>query len=342
MKTIILNKPEDFELIETEFPNKPKPHEALVKVRRIGICGTDIHAFKGRQPFFSFPRILGHELGVEILEVGEEVKHLKAGDRCSVEPYFNKTKDQAVRRGKTNCGEAISVFGVHEDGGMREQFLIDANYLHSSAILTFEQLALIEPLAIGFHAVQRAQIQKEDKVLVIGAGPIGLGTAQFAALKSKEVVVMDINKSRLETCKKNLPLKNILHITESDFDQVEALRKIFEGDLPTVILDATGNPYSMKNTLEIAAHGATIVFIGLYQGNFEFHDPLFHKKELTLMASRNALPADFKNIITLIEQNAIQTDFWVSHYLEFQNLPKQFESLFFGKENVLKAIVKMD
>lgn len=341
MKTIILNTPGKLELIETEYPQDPKPDEVLVKVHAIGICGTDIHAFKGKQPFFSYPRILGHELGVEVLKLGENVQNLKVGDRCSLEPYFNRSQDQAVRRGKTNCGEAISVFGVHEDGGMREQFLIDAKYLHQSAKLSYDQLALIEPLAIGFHAVQRAKIQKEDKVLVIGAGPIGIGTAQFAALHSSEVAVMDINQERLKICKENLPIKDTLCIEGSDFDAIEALRKLFEGDLPTVILDATGNPDSMKKTLEMAAHGAIIVFIGLFQGNFEFHDPLFHKKELTLMASRNALSNDFRNIISLIERGEINTDFWISHTIEFDELASKFEPLFFSKESVVKAVVRL-
>jgi 2-desacetyl-2-hydroxyethyl bacteriochlorophyllide A dehydrogenase len=222
---------------------------------------------------------------------------------------------------------------------MREIFAIDAKYLHPSSLLRFEQLALIEPLAIGYHAIQRAAPSAEDKILVIGAGPIGLATAQFAAMNCEEVVVMDINQERLALCKDKLPIKGTIHITGQDFPILEKLREAFNGDLPTIILDATGNPSSMKNTLELAAHGGKIVFIGLFQGDFSFHDPLFHKKELTLMASRNALGKDFKAIIGLIESGKITTDFWITHRVRFEELPVQFENLFFGDQAVLKAMV---
>ncbi|RZS97362.1 zinc-binding alcohol dehydrogenase family protein [Cecembia calidifontis] len=341
MKAIILQEAGNLKAQIQDIPEELEGHEALVKVHRIGICGTDIHAFKGRQPFFSYPRILGHELGVEVIALGETVTHLKPGDRCSVEPYFNRSIDQAVRSGKTNCGEKISVFGVHEDGGMREYFKIDARYLHPSSKLSYEQLALIEPLAIGYHAIQRASPDPEDKILVIGAGPIGMATAQFAVLSSKEIVVMDMNAERLAVCKSNLPIKDTIQIKDPDFPIVDALKKVFEGDLPTVILDATGNPDSMKKTLELAAHGSKIVFIGLFQGDFCFHDPLFHKKEITLMASRNALGKDFKEIIHLIENEKINTDFWITHRVSFDDLPDQFEKLFFGKESVIKAMVDL-
>lgn len=341
MKAIVLQEAGNLMGKHLIMPEGLGPGEALVKVHRIGICGTDIHAFRGKQPFFSYPRILGHELGVEVIGLGDAVSHLHVGDRCSVEPYFNRSEDQAVRRGKTNCGENISVFGVHEDGGMREYFKIDANYLHPSSSLSYEQLALIEPLAIGYHAIQRASPEAEDKILVIGAGPIGLATAQFAALSSKEVVVMDINRERLTVCKSKLPIKDTIHLQEGDFPIVAELRKVFDGDLPTVILDATGNPESMKKTLELAAHGSKIVFIGLFQGDFSFHDPLFHKKELSLMASRNALGRDFKQIIALIEQGKINTDFWITHRLAFDALPDQFEELFFGNKAVIKAMVEL-
>ena len=180
MKAIILKEPGQFVYEETEPDEDLQPHEALLRVHRIGICGTDYHAYRGNQPFFSYPRVLGHELGVEVAAVGSQVTQVKPGDKCSVEPYLNTTQDQAVRRGFTNCGENISVVGVHQDGGMREYLTLPAQYLHTAETLTYDQLALVEPLGIGCHAVNRAKITADDYVLVVGAGPIGLAALQFA------------------------------------------------------------------------------------------------------------------------------------------------------------------
>lgn len=339
MKTIILNSPG--QLVHIQFPSQdqPKQDEALVKVHRIGICGTDYHAFQGNQPFFSYPRVLGHELGVEVLGIGEAVTHLKIGDKCAVEPYFNAGTDQAVRMGKTNCGEKLSVFGVHEDGGMRESFCIPAKYLHPSSVLSYEQLALIEPLSIGCHAVNRSKMNGSDKVLVIGAGPIGLATLQFAGLKTSQLAVMDVNEDRLRFCGNHLTLK--ASINANSADPLAEIRAAFDGDLPTVILDATGNVHSMKKTLEYVSHGGTIVFIGLFQGDFSFFDPLFHKKEITLMASRNSLGADFDEIIGLMEADKINTDLWITHRIAFDDLQHAFPDLLKPESGVIKAIVEV-
>ncbi len=339
MKTIILQAPGQLEHTDTPYPASPKQDEALVRVHRIGICGTDYHAFEGNQPFFSYPRVLGHELGVEVLAIGEAVTHLKTGDKCAVEPYFNAGTDQAVRMGKTNCGENLSVFGVHQDGGMRESFCIPARYLHPSSKLSYEQLALIEPLSIGCHAVNRSKMSGSDKVLVIGAGPIGLATLQFAGLKTSQLAVMDVNEDRLRFCGRHLNLK--AEINAGVGDTTAEIRKAFDGDLPTVILDATGNVHSMKKTLEYVSHGGTIVFIGLFQGDFSFFDPLFHKKEITLMASRNSLGADFDEIITLMEAGSLNTDLWITHRIGFEDLPVALPELLNPESGVIKAIVEV-
>lgn len=339
MNAIILKEPGKLEKIQIDTDNTLKPGQALLKVHRIGICGTDMHAFKGNQPFFSYPRILGHELGVEVLEVGKDVNNVAVGDKCSVEPYFNYKEDQAVRRGKTNCGENISVFGVHEDGGMREYIKLPAKYLHKSSSLTYDQLALIEPLAIGCHAVNRADIKEDDKVLVIGAGPIGLAAMQFAKIKKAQVVVMDINEERLSFSKTSMKVDGSVN-AKSD-DVLEKIREEFAGDLPTVVMDATGNPQSMKNTFEYVAHGGKIVFIGLFQGEFTFFDPLFHKKEVTLLASRNALGEDFEQIIRLMERGMIDTNPWITHRVSFQELIDQFETFLKPETKVIKAMIEL-
>ncbi|MEZ4824953.1 MAG: zinc-binding alcohol dehydrogenase family protein [Bacteroidia bacterium] len=339
MKTIILNKPGDFSLIETEPAATLADGEALLKIHRVGICGTDLHAFAGNQPFFSYPRILGHELGVEVVSVAPDVQHVKPGDRCSVEPYRNPTLDQAVRRGKTNCGENLSVLGVHEDGGMREYLRFPAKYLHKSSVLTYDQLALVETLGIGCHAVNRARVSASDLVLVIGAGPIGLGTIQFARAAGAQVVVMDVNNDRLDFCVGQMGVSGTVNPTEGDPEKL--IRSSFGGDLPTVVFDATGNRHSMAKAIEYVAFGGIVVFIGLYIGDYSFHDPYFHRKEMTLMASRNSQSHEFVQIIDMIEKGRISTDPWITHRAGMQEMIGVFPDWIDPGNKVIKAVLEV-
>ncbi|WP_282089508.1 zinc-binding alcohol dehydrogenase family protein [Aquimarina algiphila] len=337
MKIIRLEKPGVWKSYSKEFPGRDlQPGEALVKVHKMGVCGTDLHAFKGNQPFFEYPRILGHELAVEVLEISAEVSNVKVGDRCSVEPYYNEKIGQAARRGKTNCGDYLRVFGVHVDGGMQEVMKIPAKKLHPSDTLSNDQLAMIEPLAIGCHAVDRAEVKKDDIVLVIGAGPIGLGTIQFAQLTGARVIAMDIDANKLKKAQEITQVKDTLLVS----DHIEEdLEELLAGDLPTIVLDATGSPKSMLNTFKYVSAGGTIVFIGLFQGDIVFNDPYFHKKELTLKASRAALSTDFNRIIKLIEAGKINPETFITHRMNFDDVPTKFEELYDYGGVLIKAII---
>src|ERR1700722_1388086 len=202
MKALLLEAPKSFKNIEMEAPGKPQAGEALVRVHRVGICGTDISGYLGKMPFFSYPRIPGHELGVEVIEVGPGVVNAQPGDRCSVEPYINCQVCYACRRGHTNCCEKHQTLGVHCDGGLRPRFVVPARKLHISRSLAFDQLALVETLAIGCHAVNRAGLQAHESSLIIGAGPIGLSTLEFARLTGAKLIVLDVNKQRLDFCRR--------------------------------------------------------------------------------------------------------------------------------------------
>ena len=340
MNTIILLKPGKFEFVYQELNENLDPDEVLLKVHRIGVCGTDLHAFRGKQPFFSYPRILGHELGVEVIKIGTEVTNLNTGDRCAVEPYFNPKEGQAYRNGKSNCGEHVSVFGVHEDGGMRRLIKVKSKYLHTSTKLSYDQLALVETLAIGCHAVNRAEVKSTDKVLIIGAGPIGLATLEFVKIKKAKVVVMDVQQNRLNFCKNIMQANGVINSQEENVES--RLRNQFDGDLPTVVFDATGNPQSMMKAFEFPAHGGKLVFIGLFQGDVTFHDPLFHRKELTLLASRNSLGVEFEEIIKLMEEGKIDTSPWITHRTKFENVIDQFESWTQPETGVIKAMIEVD
>jgi threonine dehydrogenase-like Zn-dependent dehydrogenase len=312
--------------------------EALLRVHRIGVCGTDLHAFAGRQPFFEYPRILGHELGVEVLDPGSEPNGLQRGDRCSVEPYLTCGRCIACRRGKTNCCTELKCLGVHTDGGMRPLLALPAAKLHRSDKLDYDQLALIETLGIGAHAVERADVRPDDYVLVIGAGPIGLSVVQFAAMTAGKLAVMDVSARRLEFCRERLGVR---HTIEAQAHALERIRAIGGGELPNIVFDATGNAKSMEATFELVAHGGRIVFVGLIQGNVSFSDPNFHRRELTVCASRNATADTFRRIIKLVEAGEIDTKPWITHRFALAETPTVFPREIAGNPAVLKAMIEV-
>jgi alcohol dehydrogenase len=328
-------------MCEVEEPSSPGPGEALIRTVRMGICGTDVSCYLGKFPFFDYPRIPGHELGVEILEVGEGVKNVKPGDRCSVEPYLNCGQCHACRKGKGNCCENLKVFGVMMNGGLCERSIIRADKLHPSTQLSFEQLALVETLAIGCHASNRGNAGPEDHVLIIGAGPIGLSTLEFNRLTGATVTVMDMSEDRLAFCRENYGIQNLITF-KGDGSEIEHMRQITNGSLYDVVTDATGNNHSMSNALEYVAFSGALVYVGITTEQIYFPHPALHRREIDLLASRNALPQDFPEIIGLIEDGTINTDPWITHRIKMDQVIDKFESLIHPDSGVLKAIIELD
>ena len=328
MKALCLRAVQTFEWIDVPEPSAPAAGEVLVAVHAIGICGTDVSGYLGKMPFIEFPRVLGHELGVEVLAVGAGVTQVAVGDRCSVEPYLNCGLCHACRQGRTNCCMTLEVLGVHRDGGMCERLILPASKLHRSARLNFEQLALVETLAIGCHAVERGAVLKSDDVLIIGAGPIGLSVLEFARLATRRVAVLETNEDRRDFVKAHYPGVIVLqHIPPECFAQV--------------VFDATGHAGSMSQTLNYAKFTGRIVFVGITKEPFALDDPLLHRRELTLLASRNALSADFPRIIGLIESGQIDTRPWISHRTDFDRLPESFPEWVRPGSGVIKAVVSV-
>jgi len=338
VKQVTLVKPECFESTEVPAPERA-PGEALVRSRCIGVCGTDLHAFAGRQPFFTYPRVLGHELGVEVLDVEPNDRGIQPGTRCAVEPYLHCGRCRACRCGKTNCCERLRVLGVHTDGGMRSVFSVPVDKLHPSDQLSFEQLALVETLGIGAHAVERASPLPGESTVVIGTGPIGLAVIQSLQAAQVRPIVADLSETRLAFCRKWLGLAHTVNPREGDF--AELLRDCNGGDLPTLVIDATGHRLSMAGTFDLAAHGGRIVFVGLFVGELSFDDPNFHRRELTLLASRNARSETLREVIAQIEAGRIDTSPWITHRLALKEVPAQFASLP-AAEGLIKAMIHTD
>ncbi|TWT57682.1 putative L-galactonate oxidoreductase [Thalassoglobus neptunius] len=340
MKAIQLAQPKHFQKIDIEEPAPPGPGQAVVRTHRMGICGTDYSGYLGKMPFFSYPRIPGHELGVEVLEVGDDVTNVKPGDRCSVEPYMNCGECYACRKGQGNCCEKLNVIGVMVDGGLCEKFLIRADKLHTSETLTFEQLALVETLGIGCHACDRGAPQEGDHVLIIGAGPIGLATLEFTRLTGATITVMDMVESRLQFCRDTYGVPHTIQF-KGDGSELEQIAEITNGDKYAVVTDATGHNGSMSNALQYVAHTGSLVYVGITTAEISFPHPALHKPEMTIKGSRNALPSDFTRIIRLIEDGTINTDPWITHRTSFDDVIDQFETFTKPESGVIKAVIEV-
>lgn len=337
MKTIILDQPGQFRLTDTPEPAAPGPEEATVRILRVGICGTDLHAFEGTQPFFEYPRILGHELSAEIVALGSsEANHgLKVGDVVAVEPYNECGDCTACRQGRYNCCEKLWLYGVQRDGGMRELLTVPIRKLHLAEGVSLESLALVEMVGIGAHAVRRADLQPETNVLVIGAGPIGLGTMAFAALEGVNVMAMDINTERLAFCNDNLGIEQTFDARETTPESMAAEL----GDLPLTVFDCTGSRNSMLNAFNYVPHAGQLVFVGLVKDTIEFYNPYFHSHEITLKSSRNATAQDWKHVIASLQNGSVNMDRWVTHIVPPEGLVSDFATWLQPETGVIKAML---
>ncbi|MBO9591405.1 MAG: zinc-binding alcohol dehydrogenase family protein [Niabella sp.] len=335
MKMLVCTAPGHFTFREDALP-EAGAGMARIRLKRVGICGTDLHAFEGTQPFFSYPRILGHELSGELIDAGG-ADGFEPGELVTIIPYFSCGNCIACRTGKPNCCVNINVFGVHIDGGMREEIVVPANSLLHGQGLNADELALVEPLAIGAHGVRRANVQAGEFVLVIGAGPIGLGTMELARIAGARVIALDINADRLRFCQEHLGVHAAVNGTDND--AIEQVKAITNGDFPTVVIDATGNLRAINSGIQYLAHGGRYVLIGLQKEAFSFSHPEFHKRESTLMSSRNAVKEDFEQVIRSMKKGAIRPQTYITHTVAFDEVPAQFESWLNPATGVIKAMV---
>ncbi|WP_159881785.1 zinc-binding alcohol dehydrogenase family protein [Paenibacillus puerhi] len=340
MKAIVCKERNQLKAVELPEPVlAPGSAEAIVSIRRIGICGTDLHAYRGNQPFFTYPRVLGHELSGIVEQVGDQVRGLRPGDQVAVIPYLECGACIACRNGKTNCCTNMQVLGVHTDGGMRERIAVPADHLLVTDGLTLDQAAILEPLSIGAHAVRRSGLRQGETVLVIGAGPIGLGVMLLAKRAGARVIAMDIHDERLDFCGRWARTDHTMNGLHSPVEQLEALTG---GELPTVVFDATGNARSMTTAFSYAAHGGRLVYVGLVKADITFSDPDFHKRELTLLGSRNATREDFEQVMAAFREGLVDAEAFITHRAPFDEVIERFEDWLKPESKVIKAVVELE
>jgi len=336
MKSVVCSEPGSL-LVQDVARPVDKPGQVIVKIKRIGICGTDIHAFGGNQPFFQYPRVLGHELSGEIESVGEGVE-LSPGQDVYIIPYMSCGRCIACIRGKTNCCTDIQVLGVHVDGGMCEYLQVPEQYVISTKGMDLDQLAVVECLAIGAHAVRRAKLTAGSTVLVVGAGPIGMGIMQFAKEAGAKVFVMDMNEERLVFCKEELAADQIIQAGPAAYEQIASLT---DGDFIDTVFDATGNPKAMEAGFTLVAHGGSYVLVSVVKADIRFADPEFHKREMTLMGSRNATREDFEHVVSCLENGSVKVSAMITHKGKLLDLPELLPTWCDPQNSVIKAVVEV-
>ncbi len=323
MRQILLNAPG--ELIERQVPPpSAAPGEALMRIRRVGVCGSDFNAFAGRQPIYTYPRVLGHELSGEVVEIPHRDAGIVVGDRCAIDPYICCRACNACLSGSTNCCENLRLYGVHVDGGMQGLLSVRLDLLHTSKTLSLDQLALVETLGIGAHAVRRSGLKEGESALVIGAGPIGLGVIRFAQLAGAAVRVVELDPSRRG-------------FAESLGAEVTTKAG---GQVASVVFDVTGSAESMRRSLENVTATGRLVFVGLTKEPVVIDDGILHRREITIYASRNSCD-QFPRIIRLLEEGQIDTTSWITHRMALNEVPIRLKDLP-GKSALVKAMVELD
>ena len=338
MKTLVVAEPRQMVWQQRAKPT-PAANDVLIKPLTAGICGTDIHAWAGNQPFFSYPRVLGHELCGEVVELGSEASGFRLGQRVALIPYVACQQCDACLSGKTNCCEKISVIGVHQDGGFCEFLSVPTSNLLAVDDVDPEAAALIEPFAISAHAVRRAAVAADEQVLVVGAGPIGLGVAAIAAAAGANVVVADTSEQRRAHVAQKLGLATVNPL-EADFET--QLKAEFGGRLAGKVIDATGSPAAMNGAVKLIRHGGTIVFVGLHKGDLVIPDIEFHKKETTLMGSRNATLEDFAKVRELMANSQLRADMMLNRHYDFSTLAETFEAEVINNRELIKGVIHFE
>ncbi len=336
MRALLCPRPRELLLVERAKP-EATPGAALVRIRRAGVCGTDLHIFEGTQPYFDYPRVIGHELSGEIEKVGE-ASRFRVGQRVAVLPYVSCGACVACRRGKPNCCQKLAVFGVHRDGGMADWLCVPDDNLVDAEGVGLDEAAMAEFLAIGAHAVRRSEVAAGQRVAVVGGGPIGIATTIFAKARGAEVTVLDRRADRLRFCAETI---GAAHVVEADEGAHAALDTLTGGDFFDCVIDCTGSPQAMNAGFSLVAHGGAYVLVSIVLGTISFADPEFHKRETTLLGSRNATREDFDAVFAMLRAGTIPTRALNTHRATLEEAPEMFARWLQPGSGVVKALIEI-
>jgi len=335
MLTVVCETPGTLRAEERSRPERGAD-EVLVRVKRVGVCGTDLHIFTGDQPFLAYPRVMGHEFS-GVVEEAPAGSSLCAGEAVFVMPYLSCGRCIACSNGKANCCVNIEVLGVHRDGAFTEYLCVPQQFVHKAEGVSLDQAAMVEFLSVGAHAVRRGDVRPGQRVLVTGAGPIGMATLIFARLRGARVTVLDARRDRLDFCLEHLGVESAVQIGADDADRLHAET---DGNFFDVVFDATGNHQAMERGFEFVAHGGAYVLVSVVRDRIKFSDPEFHKRETTLLGSRNATIEDFETVLAAMRGGQIPDAALNTHRMPLARVPTDFATLLDPANGVVKAIVE--
>ncbi len=335
MLTVICQSPRDLRAVDRPEPVRGDA-EVLLRVKRVGVCGTDLHIFTGDQPYLDYPRVMGHELS-GVVEQAPAGSRLATGDPVFVMPYLSCGQCVACRIGKTNCCVKLQVLGVHRDGAFTELLSVPQGFVHKTEGVSLDQAAMVEFLAIGAHAVRRGDVAAGQRVLVVGTGPIGMAVLIFSRLRGANVTVMDTRAERAAFCVDTLGAAASVLVGPDDERQ---LAELSGSEFFDVVFDATGNAKAMERGFRFVAHGGRYVLVSIVRDTIAFSDPEFHKRETTLLGSRNATMEDFETVLAAMRAGQIPDRALNTHRLALRDVPADFAQLLDPAQRVIKALVE--
>ncbi|WP_394581323.1 zinc-binding alcohol dehydrogenase family protein [Cytobacillus firmus] len=339
MKAVQIPSAMEMEIIDIETPVISDPDEVLVKVKRVGICGSDMHIYHGTNPLATYPRIVGHEVAGEVVDVGSNVSGIKPGDHVVVEPIRYCGECYACRKGRQNVCQSLSVFGVHEDGGLREFFVLPEKQLHVvESSLEWDEIVLAEPYTIGAQAVWRGAVEPGDTVFIQGSGPIGICILKMAKLQGARVIISDLKQERLAFAKEN-GADEIINASEESVE-VRVL-ELTDGEGPNVVIDAVCLPSTFELGVNLVSPAGTVVVLGFDERPSSIPQLPITKKEVTIVGSR-LQTNQFEKVVSLLNAEKLQSNSFITHHFPISEVKEAFQYVENNPDQVRKAVIVFD
>ena len=338
MKALFLTAIGQTEIREIEKPSI-EPEEVLLKIGMVGFCGGDLNGFKGLFELQEYPNVLGHEVGGTIEAMGSQVpESFKIGNKVTVYPYLNCGKCISCRKGRRNACQDNKTMGVRRPGAMTRYIAIHWQDLFTSEKLSLKELALVEPLTVGFHAAARGRVSSQDRVAVIGCGIVGMGAIASAVNRGAEVIAIDIDDSKMDIAKK-IGVAHTINTSREDLH--EALMRITDGDGPDVIIEAVGNAVTYRAAVDEVAYTGRVVCIGYAKSAVEFNTGIFVRKEIEILGSRNCTD-EFPEVIAYLEAGKFPVEDVISKTVSLDDAGAALADWAANAKGITKIMVDFD